>query len=1690
MLDGKKQGWPRPLGESRRELYDPENSDSIYPLITEAIIEGIPQYDRNDTGWVNKLHENDDIVDIKQELEDIVSTLSIPFGGWNLYPHQRQSIEDYIRGKHIVVATGTGSGKTECFLLPILAHLNKSARNTEEGQKAPRAVRSLVLYPMNALVADQLGRLRSMLGNKELAEHLKEKGLNRYPRFGMYTGRTPFHGWYSTIDKDGKWNNEKNRRKLKDIWKTYKDLELNRPDIWKMMIKKKKIPAKGFRVRPLDKQTENSISEDGNITPQQGFQIQWTKDEWYNGLSEQKEKGEFNELGLTNLDGIEHWEVMDERWNLCWFMEREGGTGSWYRNLQNPKYTPDEMDLESLTRSEMHQGGLNLFIEGTIRRESEKYNSTVTAKGKAKKPQSDGNKEVREWFDANGDINPNHKNDLEDLLEGVRSSGGPPDVVVTNYSMLEYMLLRPLEHRFWHDTQKWLQDDVENRLLFVLDESHLYQGAMGTEVSMLIQRLRQVLEVGIEKFQFILTSASLGDDEPENRQKKIDFIQTLTGIEVTESNLSMPKSIKKEYTNDDFEHDTKETMKLFAGLKENNIGDWSSEEITLMKHIDPNFDHEKSISSQFEGNKNKLKQQLIYDIMSKSKIYKKLYTMLNFPKLVEVGWDFDTNEGPRMISDIAKFLWTDGNEDIDDIHYQATDNLLELIAKSRTFQEVSQEGGASYDTSGEGVPLMPIRSHMFLRGLQRLSVCTSCGLVQLFGSIRCNECNDRVCELLSDRGSGTPIFRLWMPLEDGSVNNYNRTCKVNAEQDTTFMQAEGNFSNGSEVGARLIGLTAVRVKDEGEYDDEGPTHFLNTKTGGIKPWNKEEDCDENHITIQITDFRWRDEILRFEASYNSKQYHDDKRKVDFIYDPGNGTSHENAIFPQFTDMETRGNDAFALAVNTLTAEQDPKVGSKTSNKGRKTLIFSDGRQVAAKLAKSLSKTAQLDETRRLLISLLRSKWFKEIPERKRTLNRIYPLFALWCAYTRVNPFENTEGRNDRIQFAIDQAGIIAELLCDVEEIKKWVEKDDYSRGIMDISPDEIQKFGRIKEIDSKSKAFKKMFEAKREAMASEGVLPPVEERRFNRKNTAFLVVQKRLREEMTSHLDIDKWMEEIKDHNAHYVGKCESCPNDNLCKDCIEDYEEIIEERLQKWFVTEDKWKDTDEGGKTLALKSKILKNKDGSIQCSTELSKQIIECLDSFAEKGDFSKVWDEIEDLDTINNFTENLSWTGILIYHVGQKFFNLERLGLGYLKIIDGEKKVTDSLSYSLPRLFYDLSANDSEETELPQGELPRRSFSGSDPYLTHFGIITQFASYERKNTNKKLKISQDNSQIVKIDKWIKYNNVNPEDKFQEMKQTKRKAIISDIITGKDFVNIDAGRLVIEPFDDMDKMPMRVCDKCSSVRLTPVSDTSRCPRCKNTEFVDWERGEDKDLDSYLDQRIFYWRNRIIELEKRIKKKRMDDLGLFTFRTEEHTAQVSEKLNQDDVFSATEQFELEFQDVPIKKGSEIYQIDEPPIDILSCTTTMEVGIDIGSLTAVALRTVPPHSSNYQQRVGRAGRGSAEVSVALTYIDNTSFAMSKFDNPMSIVRNPNKPPLIYNKNKRILRRHINASLFQLFFKREDYDDINLVFGKDITIDQNNLGLLESLGSLTDFIDENNTSDYNKNKFLEWLKKEFGEGGD
>jgi len=89
----------------------------------------------------------------------------------------------------------------------------------------------------------------------------------------------------------------------------------------------------------------------------------------------------------------------------------------------------------------------------------------------------------------------------------------PPDILITNYAMLEYMLLRPIEKGLWDSTQQWLTKDHSRFITIVLDEAHMYSGARGTEVAYLLRRLRDRLGVNQDQIRYIATSATLGEGE-------------------------------------------------------------------------------------------------------------------------------------------------------------------------------------------------------------------------------------------------------------------------------------------------------------------------------------------------------------------------------------------------------------------------------------------------------------------------------------------------------------------------------------------------------------------------------------------------------------------------------------------------------------------------------------------------------------------------------------------------------------------------------------------------------------------------------------------------------------------------------------------------------------------------------------------------------------------------------------------------------------------------------------------------------------------------------------------------------------------------------------------------------------------------------------------------------------------------
>jgi len=103
--------------------------------------------------------------------------------------------------------------------------------------------------------------------------------------------------------------------------------------------------------------------------------------------------------------------------------------------------------------------------------------------------------------------------------------------------------------------------------------------------------------------------------------------------------------------------------------------------------------------------------------------------------------------------------------------------------------------------------------------------------------------------------------------------------------------------------------------------------------------------------------------------------------------------------------------------------------------------------------------------------------------------------------------------------------------------------------------------------------------------------------------------------------------------------------------------------------------------------------------------------------------------------------------------------------------------------------------------------------------------------------------------------------------------------------------------------------------------------------------------------------------------------------------------------------------------------------VNALSCSTTFELGVDVGELQAVLMRNVPPTTANYVQRAGRAGRRTDSAAFALTYAQRRSHDLTHYARPERIVAGRIRPPAVVVTNEKIVRRHVHSVLFAAFFR-------------------------------------------------------------
>lgn len=195
----------------------------------------------------------------------------------------------------------------------------------------------------------------------------------------------------------------------------------------------------------------------------------------------------------------------------------------------------------------------------------------------------------------------------------------------------------------------------------------------------------------------------------------------------------------------------------------------------------------------------------------------------------------------------------------------------------------------------------------------------------------------------------------------------------------------------------------------------------------------------------------------------------------------------------------------------------------------------------------------------------------------------------------------------------------------------------------------------------------------------------------------------------------------------------------------------------------------------------------------------------------------------------------------------------------------------------------------------------------------------------------------------------------------------------------LQINAEMVYLHPTTAADRKRCEIC----GLSLAGAYAGAPCPRCHGSA-VPWPDAE-------------------VEVNRTVKRIRAPEIVPLVAR--EHTAQVP----PDDRKVIEEQF---------KAGNETAKVN-----LLACSPTLEMGIDVGGLDAVILRNVPPRPDNYAQRAGRAGRRT-RVGLVLGYARNTPHDQYFYDKPAEMIAGEVPAPSVALGNRDVILRHLAAIAF------------------------------------------------------------------
>ena len=686
------------------------------------------------------------------------------------YKHQSEAIRNtLVERKNLLVMTGTGSGKTESFLLPILGKLAREAQDNSGAFRDQPAVRALILYPMNALVNDQLGRLRSLMGDSRTTGLFK-LWAQRPARFARYTSRTPYAG-IRTREKDS--------AKLGAFDDFFVEIERL---------------AKGPR---SDEQQEAQRL-----------------------LNELKTRGKWP--GKPDL--------------LAWFGDKGSGwqdrkTGAFRRAVTLPD------DVELLTRHE--------------------------------------------------------------------AQATPPDLLVTNYSMLEYMLMRPIERPIFDKTRDWLEQNKDQTFLVVLDEAHLYRGAAGAEVGLLLRRLRDRLNIPPERLQVICATASFRDAKyaPQfGAQLTGAFADTFVPIE---GEFAWRTHAAK---------GTKHDALAFASIDLAAFYNLESDEARAQM-IGPLL-HQLH-APETGGLESRLYQGLA--------VYPPLGHLIN--RTMKQAWPVhglgaELFEGDPQQGDAAATV------------------LMALASMARL------------DPKSPG--LLPCRIHNFFRGLPGLWVCMDGHCDELADDERSGICGKMYSQPREQCACGARVLELYTCRFCGTA--YARAYTDNVDNPTALWSDPGNRLRMEEVETDAL-MPLDLLLDEPSPTQQAEPAYYDLETGQLNP----DKLGPRTRTVYL-----RNDRTTADAG------DDDQPVTDTIgqFIPC-GCCGKDANFGRSTvqDHQTKGDQPFQALVAKQIQIQPPNANKATRFaplRGRKVLVFSDSRQVAARLAPNLQMYSTRDSLRSLI----------------------------------------------------------------------------------------------------------------------------------------------------------------------------------------------------------------------------------------------------------------------------------------------------------------------------------------------------------------------------------------------------------------------------------------------------------------------------------------------------------------------------------------------------------------------------------------------------------------------------------------------------------------------------------------------------------------------------------------------------